>query len=90
MPAVQVLEAEGFTHAELRWQLSRTRGRRVPPSTLRHWLSELCIQSDSTGLYSVDDLKVLTRLVLWLKRKRTIQQFKTVLIQEMETHADER
>lgn len=87
MPAVQVIEAQGFTQPELRWQLSRVRGKRVPPSTLRHWLRELCIQPDAFGLYAVDDLKVLTRLVLWLKRKRTIQQFKTLLIQELETHA---
>lgn len=88
MPAVQVLEAQGFTQPELRWQLSRIRGRRVPPSTLRHWLRELCIQPDMSGLYSADDLHVLTRLVLWLKRKRTIQQFKTLLLQEIATHAD--
>lgn len=87
MPAVQVIEAQGFTQPELRWQLSRVRGKRVPPSTLRNWLRELCIQPDAFGLYAVDDLKVLTRLVLWLKRKRTIQQFKTLLLQELETHA---
>ena len=88
MPSTQVLEAQWYSLIELRWQLSQVRGKRVPERTLRWWLQELCIEPNDCGMYSLSDLQVLTRLVLFLKRCRSIAKFKTLLLQEMSTHAD--
>ena len=87
MAATWTLEAQWYSLAELRWQLSRVRGKRVPERTLRWWLQELCIEPNEYGLYAVSDLQVLTRLVLFLKRCRSLAKFKTLLLQELETHA---
>lgn len=89
MPVAEVIETQTYSLAELRWQLSRVRSKRVPERTLRWWLRELCIEPNEFGMYAVEDLKVLTRLVLFLKRCRSLTKFKQLLIQEMETHADE-
>ena len=89
MSSAQVIETQSYSLAELRWQLSRVRGKRVPARTLRWWLQELCIESNEFGMYAVDDLKVLTRLVLFLKRCRSLKKFKQLLIQEIEKHAGE-
>ncbi len=88
MPAVTVIESQWYSLTELRWQLSRVRGKKVPERTLRWWLQELCIEPNDCGLYSLADLEVLTRLVLFLKRCRSLAKFKTLLIQEIATHAD--
>ncbi len=88
MPSTQVLEAQGYSLVELRWQLSRVRGKRVPERTLRWWLQELCIEPNDYGMYAPSDLQVLTRLVLFLKRCRSIAKFKTLLLQEIANHAD--
>ncbi len=89
MPTAEVLEAQWYSLTELRWQLSRVRGRKVPERTLRWWLQELCIEPNEYGMYAIADLHVLTRLVLFLKRCRSIAKFKTLLIQELDPHADQ-
>ncbi len=86
LPA-QTIEAQWYSLTELRWQLSRVRGKRVPARTLRWWLQELCIEPNEYGMYSMADLQVLTRLVLFLKRCRSLNKFKTLLIQEISTDA---
>lgn len=83
----QVLQPPGHTHAELRWRLSRTRGKKVPPSTLDRWIAELCIEPNEYGLYDDDDLATLTSLVIFLKRCRSIEKFKRLLIKEISTNA---
>ncbi|QZZ18634.1 hypothetical protein J5X98_14180 [Leptothermofonsia sichuanensis E412] len=88
MPSSQVLEAEWYSLTELRWQLSRVRGKRVPERTLRWWLQELCIEPNEFEMYSIADLQLLTRLVLFLKRCRSLEKFKTLLLQEISTDAD--
>ena len=88
MLTAEVLEAQWYSLTELRWQLSRVRGRKVPERTLRWWLQELCIEPNEYGMYSVADLQVLTRLVLFLKRCRSIEKFKTLLLQEISNDAD--
>ena len=88
MTTAEVLETQWYSLIELRWQLSRVRGRKVPERTLRWWLQELCIEPNEFGMYATADLQVLTRLVLFLKRCRSIEKFKTLLIQELDTHAD--
>jgi hypothetical protein len=85
---VQVLQPPGYSLKELAWRLSRVRGRRVPDRTLRWWLEQLHIEPNKYGLYEDNDLVVLTSLVLFLKRCRSIAKFKTLLIQEIATHAD--
>lgn len=89
MPSTQVIDTQTYSLAELRWQLSRVRRKRVPERTLRWWLQELCIEANEFGMYSVEDLRVLTRLVLFLKRCRSIHKFKQLLLQEIAAHADE-
>ncbi|MBF2029216.1 MAG: hypothetical protein IGS48_21055 [Oscillatoriales cyanobacterium C42_A2020_001] len=89
MSIAQVIEAQTYSLAELRWQLSRVRGKRVPARTLRWWLRELYIEPNEFGMYATEDLKVLTRLVVFLKRCRSLTKFKQLLIQKMETHANE-
>ena len=88
MTTAEVLETQWYSLIELRWQLSRVRGRKVPERTLRWWLQELCIEPNEFGMYATADLQVLTRLVLLLKRCRSIEKFKPLLIQELDTHAD--
>ena len=88
MPSTQFIETQSYSLAELRWHLSRVRGKRVPERTLRWWLQELCIESNEFGMYFTDDLQVLTRLILFLKRCRSINKFKQVLLQEIEAHAN--
>jgi hypothetical protein len=65
-----------FTTGELRWRLTKTRGKRLPYRTLKHWIDQLGMTPDSeTGLYTAEDLELLRRLVLALKRRMTIRQF---------------
>lgn len=85
------IETRGYTKAELRWMLSRHRGQKVPPRTLDHWIAVLAehgwsLQPNEAGLYGEDDLQLLTRLVLWLKRKRSIAQFAYLITQEIENN----
>lgn len=84
---IQALQPSGHTRPELRWRLSKVRGKRVPEPTLTRWLGELCIEPNEYGLYSDDDLKVLTSLVLFFKRCRSLEKFKQLLIQEISTNA---
>lgn len=85
---VQVLQPPGYSLKELAWRLSRVRGKRVPDRTLRWWLEQLHIEPNEYGLYEDNDLAVLISLVLFLKRCRSLAKFKTLLIQEIATHAD--
>lgn len=82
-PVTTVIEAQGYTLAELRWRLHQVRGKRVPERTLRNWLTELRIKPDSTGFYSEEDLLILRRLVLFLRRRPSIAAFKTLLSEEL-------
>jgi len=86
---IQILiQPKGHTLQELSWRLSRTRGRRVPKRTLQWWLSQLCIEPNEYGLYDDRDLAILVSLVLFLKRSRSIEKFKTLLLQEIEANAN--
>lgn len=84
---VHVLQSPGHSLKELAWRLSRVRGRKVPDRTLRWWIEQLHIEPNEYGLYDDSDLAVLISLVLFLKRCRSVAKFKTLLIQELETHA---
>jgi len=85
---VQALQPPGHTRAELAWRLSRVRGRRVPEPTLSRWLTELGMEPNAYGLYDDGDLATLTSLVLFLKRCRSLNKFKQLLLKEIESHAD--
>jgi len=86
---MQVIQAQGHTLPEMAWRLSRVRGKRVPDRTLRWWISELCLEPNPLGLFEDSDLAVLTSLVLFLKRSRSIVKFKQLLLQEIETNGTE-
>lgn len=85
---VQVLQPPGYSLKELAWRLSRVRGKKVPDRTLRWWIEQLHIEPNEYGLYDEDDLAILTGLVFFLKRCRSIAKFKTLLLQELDPHAD--
>ena len=59
----------------------------MPIRTLRWWIEQLHIEPNEYGLYDDSDLAVLISLVLFLKRCRSLAKFKTLLLQELETHA---
>ncbi len=84
----QVLQPEGHSLQELAWRLSRVRGKRVPKRTLLWWIQELSIESNEFGLYDDGDLAALTSLVLFLKRCRSVEKFKQLLIKEIESNAN--
>lgn len=86
--APQVIQANGHTLQELAWRLSTVRRKKVPLRTLRWWMEQIHIEPNDYGLYDDSDLAVLISLVLFLKRCRSIAKFKTLLLQEMSTHAD--
>ncbi len=83
----QVIQAHGHTLQELAWRLSTVRRKRVPIRTLRWWIEQLHMEPNEYGLYDDSDLAVLISLVLFLKRCRSVAKFKTLLLQELETHA---
>ena len=85
----QVIQANGHTLQELAWRLSIVRRKKVPLRTLRWWIEQLHIEPNDYGLYDDSDLAILTSLVLFLKRCRSLNKFKTLLIQELDTHANE-
>ena len=84
---MQALQPPGYTRAELAWRLSRVRGKRVPAPTLTRWLEELHIEPNDYGLYDDSDLQVLTSLVLFLKRCRSLSKFKQLLLKEISQNA---
>lgn len=74
----------GYTSSELRWRLAKVRGRKLPYRTLKYWIDQLGMTPDpDTGLYTEDDLNLLRRLVLALKRKMTIKQFMYSVLEEI-------
>jgi len=83
----QVIQANGHSLQELAWRLSTVRRKRVPIRTLRWWIEQLHMEPNAYGLYDDSDLAVLISLVLFLKRCRSLAKFKTLLLQELETHA---
>ena len=83
----QVIQANGHSLQELAWRLSTVRRKRVPIRTLRWWIEQLHMEPNEYGLYDDSDLAVLISLVLFLKRCRSLAKFKTLLLQELETHA---
>jgi hypothetical protein len=85
----QALQPQGYTRSEMRWRLSRVRQGKVPDPTLNRWLKDLAIEPNDYGLYDDRDLQILTSLVLFLKRCRNIEKFKTLLIKEIFNHASE-
>jgi hypothetical protein len=85
--APQVIQANGHSLQELAWRLSTVRRKRVPIRTLRWWIEQLHMEPNAYGLYDDSDLAVLISLVLFLKRCRSLAKFKTLLLQELETHA---
>ncbi len=85
----QVIESHLYSLQELCWELSKVRGRKVPKRTLRHWLSGLCIEPNEYGMYTDQDLQILTRLVLFLKRCRSIEKFRNLLLKEISTHTNQ-
>ena len=84
---VQVLHSPGYSLKELAWRLSKVRRRKVLDRTLRWWIEQLHIEPNDYGLYDDSDLAILTSLVLFLKRCRSIEKFKTLLIQEIANDA---
>ena len=84
----QLLQPEGYSLPELAWQLARVRGKRVPKRTLQWWIAELGMEPNAYGLYDDGDLAILASLVLFLKRCRSLNKFKQLLLKEIESHAD--
>jgi hypothetical protein len=84
---IQALQPQGHTRAELCWRLSRVRKKRVPEPTLTRWLTELGMEPNEYDLYDDSDLAILTSLVIFLKRCRSISKFKQLLIKEIESNA---
>lgn len=84
----QAIEGDIYTLSELRWELARVRGKRLPERTLRFWIESLCIHPNDSGLYSFEDLLILKRLVLFLRRKRSISSFRKLLLKELTNYAD--
>lgn len=83
----ELIEQEGYTKQELRWMLAQHRQCKLPTRTLDHWLKQLsengiCVSPNLSGLYETEDFELLTRLVYWLKRRRTISQFAQLIKQE--------
>lgn len=85
---IQVTQPQGHTLKELAWRLARVRRKAVPDRTLRWWIEQLHIEPNAYGLYDDDDLEILTSLVLFLKRCRSLDKFKQLLLKEIESHAD--
>jgi hypothetical protein len=83
----EVIESDWYTFRELQLELARHRGKGVPVRTLQWWTQQLCISTNAYGFYELQDLRLLVRLVYWLKRNRSLTRFKTLLLQELETHA---
>lgn len=81
---IQATQPDGHTLKELAWRLSRVRKKSVPDRTLRWWIEQLRIEPSDYGLYDDSDLEILTSLVLFLKRCRSIAKFKQLLIKELE------
>lgn len=81
---IQATQPNGHTLKELAWRLSRVRKKSVPDRTLRWWIEQLRIEASDYGLYDDSDLEILTSLVLFLRRCRSIAKFKTLLIKELE------
>lgn len=84
---MQVIQAYGHSLPELAWRLSIVRGKRVPDRTLRWWIQELCLEVNEWGLYEDSDLALLTSLVVFLKRSRSVTKFKQLLLMETEANA---
>ncbi len=84
---IQATQPNGHTLKELAWRLARVRRKPVPDRTLRWWLEELHIEPNEYGLYDDSDLEILASLVLFLKRVRSVEKFKQLLIKEIEANA---
>ncbi|MEX0272470.1 hypothetical protein AB3R30_25480 [Leptolyngbyaceae cyanobacterium UHCC 1019] len=84
---IHATQPDGHTLKELAWRLSRVRRKKVPDRTLRWWIERLHIEPNHYGLYDDSDLEILTSLVLFLKRCRSVEKFKTLLIQEISSNA---
>lgn len=77
-----IADVVGITFDQLQKTLELDRGRPLPRRTLYHWLKICCIERDPDGLYSIEDLRVLQSLVVWLKRPgASIERFVQLLIQ---------
>jgi len=86
--SVEVLETSLFTFREVQITLARFKGGIVPQTTLRRWISLLGIESDEFGCYCEEDLKVLTRLIFWLQRGKTVQTFAQIIQKELTTNGN--
>jgi len=84
--SVEVLETSLYTFREVQITLARYKGGIIPPSTLRRWISRLGIEADEFGCYSREDLTILARLILWLKRGKTVQTFAQIIQKELTTN----
>jgi hypothetical protein len=84
---IQATQPQGHTLKELAWRLATVRKRPVPDRTLRWWIEQLCMEPNEYGLYDDSDLATLTSLVLFLKRCRSIDKFKQLLLKEIKSHA---
>lgn len=83
----ELLEAQCYTFNELRWCLAKYRGKSLPPSTLRDWLTICRIKPNAHGMYEPEDLRLLVRYCFWLKRGGTSKGFRTIHKQEMKQDA---
>lgn len=86
---IQVTQPPGHTLKEMAWRLARVRRKPVPDRTLRWWIEQLHIEPNQYGLYDDSDLEILTSLVLFLRRCRSVAKFKALLLKEIEAHASE-
>lgn len=84
---IQAIQPKAHTLQELAWRLARVRRKPVPDRTLRWWIEQLHLEPNEYGLYEDSDLEILTSLVLFLKRCRSLEKFKTLLLKEIEADA---
>ncbi|HEY9663305.1 MAG TPA: hypothetical protein V6C65_33070 [Allocoleopsis sp.] len=76
---VQLLSPNEYEFEDLRYELSRDRGKPLSPRTLRYWLREIGIERNEAGFYEHSDLEVLR---LWMSLKpqiKTIERFRAIL-----------
>ncbi len=83
-PQATPLEHQLYTFDELRWHLAKYRGKKLPSSTLRDWLSLLKSRPNEVGCYEPEDLKWLIRYCFWLKRGGSAKGFQIIQQKEMQ------
>lgn len=68
-----------YTFQDLQVELKRIRGS-MPRSTLYYWMDRLGMHPNVSGYYESSDLEILKKLNRFLRKGRSIKQFKELII----------